>query len=443
MVDDPAIAAAVQLVRGEWNVQTGSDLEVSQLTEKELLAAKSLPADAVVCSSHLLGVLAEQEWLAAVPSELLRGSDWTSLFDLPRLREATWGEQTMAVPFGSPLLCCYYRADLLKELGRRPPRTWDEYQELAELLAKKNPRPGDKNVPWCGTIEPLAPGWAGLTLLARAAPYLKNRNQFSALFDIETMEPQVDNPAMTQALTELVAAAKLGPADSTQYDPAAVRKAFWRGHCAMAITWPTAAKDRNNKKNEDEKPKGDGVPRVGFAELPGATKAYNISRQTWDNRTEGEDLQIPLLAVAGRLGVVNKSAGNTQAAFRLLVWLSDNRRGVQISATSPMTTMFRKSHVTMPASWVEKQVSADAAAQYGETTSAAFQHVSSLDALRIPGRAEYLAALDEAVIAAVRDKQKPSDVLKAASEKWRAITKRLGLERQRAAYRRSLGLGAE
>ena len=69
---------------------------------------------------------------------------------------------------------------------------------------------------WCGTIEPLAPGWAGLVLLARAAPYAKHRDNYSALFDIETMEPLVAGPPFVQALEELVAAAKLGPGRSVQ-----------------------------------------------------------------------------------------------------------------------------------------------------------------------------------------------------------------------------------
>ncbi len=194
-------------------------------------------------------------------------SQWAGVFSLLKLREAAWGNQLMAVPFGSPVFCCYYRADLLEKLGRRPPKTWDEYQELAKLLAKNSPRPtaadgqANKNSPlplgegqgvraWCGTIEPLAPGWAGLVLLARAAAYAKHRDNFSTLFDIETMEPLVAGPPFVQALEELVAAAKLGPADPLRYDPAAARAAFWNGQCGMALTWPTAAKQGRGERGE-------------------------------------------------------------------------------------------------------------------------------------------------------------------------------------------------
>jgi multiple sugar transport system substrate-binding protein len=450
VVDDPALAAAIVRMRGEWNIQTGSELEVVETTEKELNAAKAMPADAVVCASHLLGTLAERDWLAPVPQEMLRNAEWTGLFELLKLREVVWGKETMAIPFGSPLFCCYYRADLLEKLGRRPPRTWDEYQELAELLAKADPRSptkekttgGKKSAPWCGALEPLAPGWAGLALLARAAATIQHRNNYSALFRMETMEPQVAGPPMVLALQELVAAAKRSPVDPTRYDPAAVRAAFWRGQCGLAITWPSATNEEGRGTRNGGRATELSTRRMGVVELPGAKRAYNLNRRMWDKRTGDEDTHVPLLAIAGRLGVVGKNAvgNNAPAAFQLLLWLSDSQRSPQVSAASPATTLFRQSNLQFPGQWVEKSMPADAAVQYGIGTAAAFQHEAWLGALRMPGRAEYLAALDEAVIAAVRGERSPADALEKAEKQWRDITDRLGLDRQRDAYKRSLGL---
>ena len=41
-----------------------------------------------------------------------------------RHREATWGTRTVALPLGSRVLTCFYRADLLKKFGKQPPATW-------------------------------------------------------------------------------------------------------------------------------------------------------------------------------------------------------------------------------------------------------------------------------------------------------------------------------
>jgi multiple sugar transport system substrate-binding protein len=358
---------------------------------------------------------------------------------LLKLREAAWGERIMAIPFGSPVFCCYYRADLLDKLGRRPPKTWAEYQELADLLAKIKPSPSKAS--WSATLEPLKPGWAGLTLLARAAPYAKHRNYFSALFDSETMEPLVAGPPMVQALEELVAAAKLGPADPFQYDPAAVRAAFWRGQCGLALTWPSRATRDEGRGTRGE---GKGVSvggdiRVGFVELPGSRRVFNLNNGTWDQRTANENPRVPLLAVAGRLGIVGKQSSQTEAAFRLLLWLSDSQRSSTVSAASRATTLFRQSNLKSPDLWVEKPA-VGSASEYGNITEAALSHEQWLDALRLPGRSEYLAALDAAVSAAVRGKQTPQEALRTAAAEWKKITARLGLDRQRAAYRHSLGL---
>jgi multiple sugar transport system substrate-binding protein len=451
VVDDPALAAAVTRVQGEWNAQTGAELKVEQITEKDLLSAATLPADAVLASSHLLAILAERELLAPVPPQILHDAQWGDIFELLRLREAAWGTQFMAVPFGSPVFCCYYRADLLEKLGRQPPRTWAEYQDLAKLLAEHGKKEKGKQGVWSATVEPLAPGWAGLVLLARAASYAKHRDNYSTLFNIETMEPLVSGPPFVQALEELVATAKLGPPKPFDYDPTATRAAFWRGECGMALTWPTAASEVGRRKAEGggggevgglaASAASSGSPiRIGFIELPGSRQVFNLSGRVWDTRSEDDDWRVPLLAVSGRLGVVSAKSAHTDAAFQLLLWLSDSRMSPHVSAASAATTLLRHSNLKSPGAWVEKPVSALAAVEYAEATDAALRHEQWLGALRLPGRAEYLAALDAAVASAVRGQKAPLDALLQADKKWREITARLGLDRQRAAYRHSLGL---
>ena len=66
-------------------------------------------------------------------------------------------------------------------------------------------------------------------------------------------------------------------------------------------------------------------------------------------------------------------------------------------------------------------------------------HEQWLGAVCLPGRSEYLAALDAAVAAAVRG-EKPADALRQGGRPMAKITERLGLDRQRTAYRHSLGL---
>ena len=168
VVDDWRIAAAAQRMRGEWKAQTGSEFDVVQRSEKDLVDAKTkkLDADGVIFPSAMLGTLAEAKLLAPLPEKLLRdsSSQWSDIFEMLRLHEAVWGNQVLAVPFGSPVLTCCYRADLLEKLGRGPPQSWEEYQDLAQQLDRL--KPADGGGPWHGALEPLEDDWAGLMLRA-------------------------------------------------------------------------------------------------------------------------------------------------------------------------------------------------------------------------------------------------------------------------------------
>jgi multiple sugar transport system substrate-binding protein len=433
---DPELAAAITKLQGEWNSQTGAEFQVVQIAEKDLVESdsKNLAADAILCDPRFIGLLVEQKKIVPVPASIQKTSQWAERFDLLRQQEIAWGGQLVAVPFGSPVFVVYYRADLLDQLQRKPPQTWAEYQDLAKMLSGL--KQSTTESPWSGTAEPLGPGWSGLVLLARAAPYAKHRDNYSTIFNIKTMEPLLTGPPMVRALEELVAAAKLGPPDALQSDPAAVRAAFWQGKCGMAISWPSAA-DRHPAEKSTTATQSE-IP-VGFVELPGSNKVFNINNHTWETRSEDENARVPFLSLAGRVGMVSKESAQQDAAFQLLLWLSSEQNSSQISPASPATTLFRHSQLKQPALWVEKAVSLAAAAKYAELSAKTF-HGEQWLALRIPGREEYLAALDEAVQSAVRGDVSPTDALSKAAKQWQEITEKRGVDRQRTAYLQSLGL---
>ena len=190
---------------------------------------------------------------------------------------------------------------------------------------------------------------------------------------------------------------------------------------------------------------GIGTPSVPatFAELPGATEAYRASGGTWEPRTADAGRHVPLLGISGRLGVVRTGGQHVDAAFELLLWLSDPQWSAQVFAGSPATTLFRSDQIAAAKSWVASGVSTSAARQYAEQTSAALSRGQFLASLRLPGRAEYLAGkLDQAVAFGRRpgSKRPAMPCLKQAAGEWQVITRRYGMEKQKAEYMHSLGL---
>ncbi|MDZ7618595.1 MAG: extracellular solute-binding protein [Patescibacteria group bacterium] len=435
VVNDPAIARSAERLRGEWSEQTGGRFHVAEVTPDALFAAAVMPGDAVILPSSLLGAVAEREWLGVLPADAQPANtaadppaNRSAVFEALRRGEAVWGTNVVAVPFGSPVFVCYYRADLLEQLNLSPPRTWDEYASVARQLTDAVP----DTESWSAVVEPLGPGWAGLVLLARAAAYAKHRENYSVWFDMNTMAPLIAGPPFVRAMEELVEAAKLGGVESLELDPDGARRAFWSGRAGMVLSWPTAA--------ADIAPGPDASFSVGFAELPGSMKVYNVSRNRWDDRAEGECPQVPLLGIAGRLGVIRHDSANPEAAMALLCWLSGNQWSPTVCAKSPATTLFRQEHLAGPSKWVESPISPEAAAQYAATAERSLGRGWWVTALRIPGRDAYLAALDQAVHSAVRGEATAQEALDTAAATWRATTDSLGLDRQKTAYRRSLEL---
>jgi multiple sugar transport system substrate-binding protein len=438
---DPELAQAIDKLRGEWHARQGSKFEVIQAADDQLGEMSKYTPDAILFRSARLGELVESDWISPLPKELLASEelDWADIYSVIQAGEASYAGRAYAVPFGSPALTLCYRRDLFEKFERKPPQTWPEYQQTVEFFQDRA-RLGDLAPPteaaWHASVEPLAAGWAGHALLARAAAYARHRDNFSTLFNIDDFQPLIDGPPFVRALEELVAAAKStrGDADSpaaARLDPARARGALLAGECAMAITWPTAAGDRKTATGQ--------LANIGFAELPGSRQSFNFATHVWDARTADEPIHVPLDPIAGRLGAVVKDNPNTDAAFRLLGWLSGPKWGTQVAASSTATSLYRDSQAAAAQQWVEAGMPAAIAKQYAAVAGRSLSRPVWVHALRIPGWIDYQAALDMAVAQAL-DGQSPAESLHAAAQKWREISDRLGVDGQLLAYRRSLGI---
>ncbi|MEX2114033.1 MAG: extracellular solute-binding protein [Pirellulales bacterium] len=441
VADDPALAAAISQVSGEWKARSGATISIAETTSAELVANEALPADvdAVIYPSALLGTLARRGWLTPLPEDYAGNRElaWSDTFELLQIAETRWQQSPLAVPLGSPVLSCYYRTDLFEKFHRRPPSTWKEYRELAEFFSRRE-NLGDAapatDAEWFGCVEPLSEGWGGRPELARAAADIKHRDHYSTFFQIDTMQPLIDGTGYVRALEELAADAKLGPANPRTADLDAVRNAFLQGQTALAIAWP--GHQRATKPMSS-------MPATGFCELPGSADVFNIADMSWEPRTPEEGVHVTLLGLSGRLASVCEPSAHANQAVQLLAWLSGKNWGGDIgavSSASPATTLYRRSQMRLTQPWVDAGTDAEAARTYGEAVRDALNRPTYLLALRIPGHDRYLAALDAAVSEVLGGESTAADALTTAAARWNEITDELGRDAQRQAYHQSLGL---
>jgi multiple sugar transport system substrate-binding protein len=438
VVDDPALGEAIAR---EWRSRTEGELTVENYTSQRLMAANRLPGDIVVFAVGDIGSLAERGLILPLEDEAFATEEYDrrDIFDQVRLRDVGWGNRTFAAPLGSPQLLVVYRSDIFDQLGLTPPQTWDEYEQVAKALASK--RSETSLVP---AIEPLAPGWAGQMLLARAAPYVTHRDQVSPLLHYSTLEPLITTPPYVKALKQMTAVHQLsfpamgGESESgedagatshpSRPTPSQVMDALGAGEAAMGLCWPAPGPTSDPPY----------AVQLGFALTPGSHDVYDFARVQWEPREMGEQPTVSLLAVAGRLAAVTTSSSDPQGAQNVVGWLASRDVSPVISPTSSATTLFRASQLPDARRWTAR-LDAETAGKYGEmvqqATSRERRHIS----LRIPGRHEYLAALDEAVESALRRDQTAEEALAQAATTWQAITDKYGRDAQKRALRRDLG----
>lgn len=435
VVDDPDLA---QITQREWQAYSGQILSVQQQTASQLREDLAVlkRIDAVIGPSTLLPELVESGLIEAMPDHVWNHAEWNRSDLLLHVRgpEISWGTRPWGVSFGSPQFMLIYRADVLADWGRRPPQTWDEYAQLVQdypqaMALRKEHATDQPAWPAWPTVEPLAEGWASYLLLARAAPYVTHRSQYSNLFDVGTMRPLVDQPPFTRALNELHRVMQTGGGTvSPTLTPTGAAEQVVTGACLMAIGWPSHKSPSNDSPRE-----------IGFAPLPGAAAAYVFPSQRWEDRLEDDNPGVPLLGIPGRIGMVSSSSHRKRSAWNLLMWLTGPQFGTTIASASPATGPFRESQQTQLTSWLGTtyQASASRYFQIVRENSAA---TSWQMAPRFLNTNRYLSDLDQAVRQVVAGQAPPQAALENVAQSWRNLTESIGLPQQQAAYLRSLGL---
>jgi multiple sugar transport system substrate-binding protein len=423
VVDDPPLG---QAIAREWRGRTEQELTVRDVSLADVLAANRLPGDAVVFPSGVIGHLAERGLISALESTLLEDAEFNyrDIFDQIRLGEMRWGRQTVAVPLGSPQLLLAYRADAFEKENLKPPADWNEYQQIVERLQVAPIGAAEPS-----TIEPLAPGWAGQLLFARAASYALHREQVSPLFQLDSMTPLIDQPPYVRALEELVAAAKTAGYAGQRLDPAEVFKKIRSGNCAMAIAWAVT-------NTADQPSVADANLR--FSALPGSNQAYRFATKSWEPRGEGDEPRVPLRAISGRMVAATASSSDTGRAQGFVIWLAGRDVSQQVGPHSDATTLFRHSQIATSTRWTGS-LAPEVSRQYSDVLDQSLSLPRGFG-LTLPGRPDYLAVIDQAVQQAL-DGNPAQDALAEAAKKWTEITKKFGLDAQIRANAHSLGQG--
>jgi multiple sugar transport system substrate-binding protein len=305
------------------------------------------------------------------------------------------------------------------------PRTWPELQQIARFFHGRKTPEGEEI---SGIAEvTVSDALLGNYFIKRAAPYAKHPDVKGGFyFDLETMEPLVNTPGWVQALQDFVAAQDLYPKGGQTMSFFDAIETFGRGNVVFSDSWDDpfveAMEPGNPLRN-----------RVAASLSPGSRQVWNRNTGQWD---EFPEVNYAPYIVYGWTSAVAKASPHQQAAFDFLgFYANPKNHQADLQVGRYGMNPFRQSDLDERL-WIEQAGWDPAVARsYVQTLERQAQSRNRVLDLRIHRGQEYVYILSVGVYRALTGRDTPQAALDEVARRWRQLTERVGVDRQREAYR--------
>ena len=236
--------------------------------------------DIVYVNDGIQQLYAKSGWLEPLDELWAKYRAQYTLDDIPDavLDKYRYGKTLYAVPFNGNTMLFFYRADLFRDKGLRPPTTFEEYVKAAQALHSS-------------TV-------AGTALSLKPVDAAQNEvhwyfNAFGAQWFDDKWRPTFNSPAGVKAIETMRAVSRFAPAGFTSHANDETTVNFQQGRVAMGIMWNPRAKAM------DDPTKSQVVGKIDWVAPPGggtklALDGYAISRFSKKNK----DTLFRIMAIA-------------------------------------------------------------------------------------------------------------------------------------------------
>jgi len=447
----PQIAEPLQRRAPDFEAMTGAKINIITVPFSDLYT-KILTDAATGTNSFDAWVFAPQ-WMVdyIIPGYIEDLTDrvandpqiqWDDIAPFFRDFSATYEGKIYTIPLDGDFHMGYYRTDLIDS----PPKTWDEYLEIAkEFQGKDLNGDGDPDFGSCVSMKRGAQAYWFIHTIA--SPYIQSKGTSQGVFfNTENMDPLVDNEAFSKALDVYYAMKEVGPPDSLNLDVGDTRALFTSGRCALSIDWGdigTLAIDPETSVVQD---------KTGAMITPGSTEVLDWETGKLVPCSEGDNCpyaidgvnHAPFAAFGGWSGGINAAADPKvkDAAYAFFSYMSapeQSNEDVTIGITG--FNPYRQSQFLNRELWVKAGMSPEFASNYLGAIEASLNSPNMVLDLRIPQNQKYQQViLDKAVSQFMADEISKEEAMKQIYDGWQELTDELGRDEQLAAYRGTLGI---
>ncbi|WP_295406310.1 extracellular solute-binding protein [Meiothermus sp.] len=372
---------------------------------------------------------------------------WNDIAPFFREFSAMYGGKILTIPLDGDFQVVYYRTDVLRQLGLQPPRTWDEYLNIAQRAHGRDMN-GDGRPDFGSCIAKKRNAQSYWMFMSILGGYVQSQGtRQGAFFDTRNMQPLVKNQAFAEALRVYRETTRFGPPDELNLDVGDTRGLFTSGRCALSIDWgdigPLSIDPQTSKVKD----------LVGAVILPGSRRVLDrntgnlvsCTPQLCPHAINGVN-HAPYAAFGGWSGGINAkaSAPKKDAAYALFSYMSQPAQAnkdvtIGITGFNP----YRISQFRDIQNWVAAGFSEAGARNYLGAIQQSLNSPNMVLDLRIPKAQQYQqVVLDRVLSEYLAGQLTIAQAQEQIHNGWEEITNAEGRQKQLQAYLASLGIGA-
>jgi len=338
----------------------------------------------------------------------------------------------------------YYRKDVLEEAGLQPPKTWDEYLEVAKAVHGKDMNgDGAPDFGSCIAKKRNAQSYWFVTDVVGSMTQSKGTSQ-GAFFNTADMTPLVDNEAFRKALDFLSESTQYGPEDELNLDVSDTRPLFASGRCALNLDWGDVGTISIDKANSKV------IGKWGAAIMPGSKEVLNwesgaleaCTPEICPHAVDGVN-HAPFAAFGGWGGGINAAADPkvkdaAYAFFSYMTQPAQSNADVVVGGTG--FNPYRMSQLSYSDLWKNAGMSEEEAQVYLGAINASMSSPNMILDLRIPQNQKYQqVVLDEAISRYLAGEIDKDATVKAVEDGWNELNEEIGSDEQLEVYKATIG----
>ena len=340
----------------------------------------------------------------------------------------------------------YYRKDVLENAGLEPPKTWEDYLDIASKIHGQDMN--DDGVADFGScIFKKRNAQSYFAIQTFAAPIVQTHGTAQGFhFDNSTMKPLINNDGWKKAFELYKETGKYGPPEELNMDIGDTRAIFKAGRCGLLVEWG----DPGPLQLDDDATAIKGllyaVSALGSMEvLDRATgKLVPVTSENAPHSVDGINY-APFAAFGGWAGAINKNATQKKkdAAYAFLSYMNQAAQSsVDVTIGATGYNPYRLSQLASPDLFVEAGMPLELAVNYIGAINEALNSLNMASDMKIPGASNYTGVvLDTELARYLAGEITVEEALENIEAGWEGITEDFGRDEQIEYQRLALGSG--